>query len=492
MKKDAQKRGGSCPWPPELVDGMVEAFLDLLTSRARKDLELRVRSGTGTEDKGSIDCCATGPARGNSKRSAGTTHTSEGGGSNILDERLPDATAAADASKCCTAPDGNESRSSDTSTACRSCPSTSSPSDSRMTAARGHHHPFTKDPGDTLGELLDEWTSRSRLRELVVPVAERSASVYAAAIQRGERDGLSLPSAAEAAQLRRDVTTEALLRTVQSTVSQEVRKRCLSDSHEGGLLANPSGYRGGHLDYLLPETIRGLMVDGVGLQSDFVGEEMRRKILRELELLEFDGAFSEVLSQNNGAIRTDSMCWRTLENLDREKEPGLSHLFKCMGALPFELNKKANLCLQASWTFHLACYSDKGAYYKKHMDSGFDEDSDNGRKVTCIYYPNASQWDTTVHGGALRLYGRETYRDFQERKKEQKKDVGGQRVGAGSTSDGGGAEERPSKVLLDVTPKGDCLVLFRSREVPHEVLKTYKKRFAVSLWITGPAGPGDT
>ena len=35
------------------------------------------------------------------------------------------------------------------------------------------------------------------------------------------------------------------------------------------------------------------------------------------------------------------------------------------------------------------------------------------------------------------------------------------------------------------------LVLFRSRDMPHEVLENRHKRFAVSLYLPGPAGPGD-
>ena len=29
------------------------------------------------------------------------------------------------------------------------------------------------------------------------------------------------------------------------------------------------------------------------------------------------------------------------------------------------------------------------------------------------------------------------------------------------------------------------------QDIPHEVLKTQRKRFAVTLWLAGPAGPGD-
>lgn len=36
-----------------------------------------------------------------------------------------------------------------------------------------------------------------------------------------------------------------------------------------------------------------------------------------------------------------------------------------------------------------------------------------------------------------------------------------------------------------------CRVCSGAKDIPHEVLVTNRKRFAVSLWLPGPAGPGD-
>ena len=51
--------------------------------------------------------------------------------------------------------------------------------------------------------------------------------------------------------------------------------------------------------------------------------------------------------------------------------------------------------------------------------------------------------------------------------------------------------EEEDEVAIDVEPKANRLVIFRSRDVPHEVLENSMKRFAVSFYISGPAGPGD-
>merc|ERR1712216_109608 len=73
-----------------------------------------------------------------------------------------------------------------------------------------------------------------------------------------------------------------------------------------------------------------------------------------------------------------------------------------MIAIPFELNKKCNLYLQASSTFQLACYPVK-SHYQKHIDGGY-EDTNNGRKVSAVFYANKA-W-SAEDGGHLRVYRR--------------------------------------------------------------------------------------
>ncbi|PHJ23109.1 hypoxia- inducible factor prolyl hydroxylase [Cystoisospora suis] len=285
-------------------------------------------------------------------------------------------------------------------------------------------------------------------------------------------------------QLRLDVLKEALVREVQSRVLKQLRQERILDSHEGGLVANPSAYREGPLSYLTNEAIRDLMKQGVAVQHGFLGEEMRKKILKEVELIEYDGRFNEVFHQTVHDVRKDYMCWMSTNDLDRETQQGLWQLFKAMQALPFELNKKANLCLQMSWVFQLAVYQGDGAYYRKHMDGGYEASVDNGRKISALYYPNATDWQEK-DGGYLRVYPR--------RRREQQL-AEGSAMGADEEEkkeDEEGKDENVKKRTVDIKPAGDTLVLLRSRDMPHEVLPTYRKRFAVTLWITGPPGPGD-
>merc|ERR1719387_555685 len=167
--------------------------------------------------------------------------------------------------------------------------------------------------------------------------------------------------------------------------------------------------------------------------------------------MDHDGKYVEVQQQKMTGYRTDRIHWLTYENLDREKQPGLTTLFKKMISIPFELNKKCSLYLQASATFQLSVYPSK-AYYKRHVDSGYD-DLNNGRKITAIFYPNTS-WSRD-DGGKLRFYKRQA-NPFQVSKAKEK----------GLEVPTPGADE----VEEEVDPLSGRLVLFRSRDMPHEVL----------------------
>merc|ERR1719203_1200257 len=115
------------------------------------------------------------------------------------------------------------------------------------------------------------------------------------------------------------------------------------------------------------------------------------------------------------------------------------------------MNKKCSLYLQASSNFQVACYANK-AFYKKHVDGGYEE-INNGRKITAIFYPNQN-W-SSEDGGYLRVFKRRP-NPFEVAKAKNE-----------------GLEDptpKTDEVEEDIQPRGGRLVLFRSRDVPHEVL----------------------
>ncbi|KEP62763.1 UNVERIFIED_CONTAM: hypoxia- inducible factor prolyl hydroxylase (phd2), putative [Hammondia hammondi] len=466
------KAGTSVVWAKEVEDALVAACVKVLNYSARKDLERRTRSGTGTEEKGRIDCC--GAAHGGhdpsseSHSHAAPPHADTRAGSCSHKGSSKDSSKESPHAHKTPSESSSPPRPSDCPSAAAASSTTSS------TAVYGGFPPppvyrFQKDAEDGIGAMLDEWTSLEKLRELAGPVAERAATVYDNVKAKGEAEGFEL-SAAEEKQLRHDVLKEALIREIYARICTELRRERLRDCREGGLLANPKGYREGPLSFLTNETVHDLMKKGFAVQRGFLGEKMRQKIWKETELLEFDGRFNEVFSQSMHDLRSDYMCWMSSSDLDRETQQGLWQLFKAMQALPFELNKKASLCLQVSWVFQMAMFRADGAFYKKHIDAGYDPALDNGRKITAIYYPNPPDWEAK-DGGFLRIYPR------------RRKDI--------QLQEGSAAGPADAKPVADIEPLGDTLVLFRSRDMPHEVLPCHRKRFAISLWMTGPAGPGD-
>eukprot|EP00927_Polykrikos_kofoidii_P050916 TRINITY_DN44754_c0_g1_i1.p1 TRINITY_DN44754_c0_g1~~TRINITY_DN44754_c0_g1_i1.p1 ORF type:complete len:437 (+),score=98.78 TRINITY_DN44754_c0_g1_i1:163-1311(+) len=323
---------------------------------------------------------------------------------------------------------------------------------------------------DVAFRLIEEHTKHSSLCDMVGPLMEQTAEIFQRVVDKGKRDGMSMDKEAEIEVLR-SIIKESLVRHCLKCINSDNSGSYASGSHDAGLLATPQGYYAGDLESLNGETIRNLMERGYSYQDEFMTEGEARSIYAEMEYLDFDGKYTEVQQQKMTGYRTDRIGWFTLEGLDREKQPGLCALFKKMISIPFELNKKCSLYCQAGGNFQLSVYP-KDAYYKRHIDGGYDE-INNGRKITAIFYPNMD-WEEG-HGGHLKMYGRRK-NPFQLAK---------------LNIDAAKADEEEYVEEEQIGPKGGRLVLFRSRDMPHEVMKACKKRYAVSLWVNGPPGPGD-
>lgn len=326
--------------------------------------------------------------------------------------------------------------------------------------------PVPESEQDIAYRLIEDFTKPSALRDAAGPIMEWAQEIFGNVKRKGAQSGQTMDTETEI-QVMRDVVKECLIRYVVKQINTENSEAFAANSHDAGLLATPQGYTIGDLESLDVDCVKGLMEQGYGIQENFLKDDLVNDVYRELEMIDFDGKLSIVQQQKMAGIRSDKICWVNYEGLEREKQPGLLELFKKMISIPFELNKKCSLYLQASGSFQLASYP-KEAFYKKHMDGGYDSKLNNGRKVTAIFYAN-KDW-TSSDGGQLRLYKRRP-NPFQLEK--------------------GATEPNEDEMEHDIDPVGGRLVLFRSRDIPHEVLPTGRKRFAVSLWLPGPAGPGD-
>ena len=127
------------------------------------------------------------------------------------------------------------------------------------------------------------------------------------------------------------------------------------------------------------------------------------------------------------------------------------------------LEEKLGLQLKVPKQCMAACYDGNGAHYVAHRDNTVDA-SDccaNNREVTLVMYPNCGWRDDLGWGGRLRCY-----------------------VGADSTDDDGATAVE----VREVPPAAGTLVVFKSRELLHEVLPAHHRRMALSLWILADDG----
>lgn len=133
-------------------------------------------------------------------------------------------------------------------------------------------------------------------------------------------------------------------------------------------------------------------------------------------------------------VRSDQILWLD----ENELTPAQSRYWAEIESLRAELNSELYLGL-ASFESHYAVYPPR-AFYQKHVDrfSGSDE-----RAISCSLYlsPDWKEED----GGQLRLY------------------VSDQQV--------------------EIFPRAGTFVIFRSDNVPHEVLPAHRDRFSLTGWF---------
>ena len=150
-----------------------------------------------------------------------------------------------------------------------------------------------------------------------------------------------------------------------------------------------------------------------------------------------------------------------------EAPPSIGLAMTYLGSVAHALNKSLGLDLLVPEAAMVTCFDGNGSRFVAHRDNACvtpdDPDASsllaeigciNAREVTAIIYGNAD-WDES-HGGALRCH-----------------------VGADDDDESG----ETAAHVRDVAPRAGRLVLFKSRELLHEVLPSYGRRVAISLWL---------
>lgn len=205
------------------------------------------------------------------------------------------------------------------------------------------------------------------------------------------------------------------------------------------------------LRYIAEYVIRSLNEFGWAVVDNFLGEGHCKFTFKEVRCLYQRGLFSagQLMDDKNKDeyhvkdIRSDQIYW--FDGVDpRASDAVTVRLLVSMidsvvqhfkGRLPpYDISGRSRAMI--------AIYPGNGTRYVKHVDNPVKD----GRCITAIYYCN-EDWDTSVHGGTLRLY------------------------------------PETSVIPMDIDPKADRLVLFWSdRRNPHEVMPVYRPRFAITIW----------
>ncbi|CAH0475926.1 unnamed protein product [Peronospora belbahrii] len=212
---------------------------------------------------------------------------------------------------------------------------------------------------------------------------------------------------------------------------------------------------------------------GFIVKKEFLGRQHALAVSDALKDLAPNQTFYEAKvgigdnARNDQTVRGDKILWiqtpsdLDLSNGDKRTSHAILYLRRQVESLVYGLKKVSpDMGLQNIVSMQLAIFSGNGSRFVKHCDTNLnalrEEDgvkSKNGlvRLITCVYYLN-DQWEPE-HGGHLRVHLKE------------------------------------SKVLpscrWDIPPKLDTLVVFRSLDVEHEVLPTYRERKALTIWYYG-------
>ena len=192
--------------------------------------------------------------------------------------------------------------------------------------------------------------------------------------------------------------------------------------------------------------LRTLVKDGFCVVENLVPLDLARKTLEEMQsAYETPGKFMPG-KLSNGAmnrvrsldgIRGDSVMWLDGTNEDSAL---ISQVTKQMNKLALSLYHANSVAMNrvSKSKVMVSCYDGNGKAYKRHIDSA----RDGSLKLTFIYYLN-KDYDAQ-QGGCLRIH----------------------------------SELEP----IDIPPELGKLVIFRSDKLIHEVLPTFNRRFAFTIW----------
>lgn len=174
--------------------------------------------------------------------------------------------------------------------------------------------------------------------------------------------------------------------------------------------------------------------DGWFTRESFLGDALAHRLRDEASSVQLRRAGVRRDAQLDDSVRSDELAWITADEATGAFRDASARFTELMA----QLNEAAWFGLRR-FDLQLARYQ-PGAKYVRHRDTF---PGDDNRRVTAIVYLN-SGWQPT-HGGQLRIH---------------------------------------VTPPIDVEPRLDRLVVFRSELVEHEVLPAGEERWALTAWYS--------
>jgi len=174
--------------------------------------------------------------------------------------------------------------------------------------------------------------------------------------------------------------------------------------------------------------------------------------------------------QKNLGTRDDEIAWYTEDEIagKDQKRMRLREMVVLQKSMAHAVMEKCGIPLRVPRRVMCSCYPGEGAKYVRHRDNSVslpEGTFSNPREITCIIYLNPEDWQAERDGGCLRMH-----------------------LAAKVDNNKGcpdNCSSRDGACHLDIEPQAGRMVLFKSKEILHEVLPAYRTRMALTLWIFG-------
>jgi len=234
--------------------------------------------------------------------------------------------------------------------------------------------------------------------------------------------------------------------------------------------------------FLTQERLQSFQQSGLAIVDHVISKDLLHSVWAEANTL-LEGEWMKNNFQQDVATRFDKIIWLDEEEVlkgNREDNthfplcPGLDQCIRLIKSVAHELKQHLGLDIVVPRHCMLAVYDGDGAHYVAHRDNVCNlegTECDNSRAITVLLYLNP-EWDESF-GGWLRCHphvplGEDSVCNCPPT------------VSASSSSS---SSSKANCEHLDVAPVGARLAIFRSQELLHEVMPTFKRRVALSCWL---------